>query len=107
MLDGECLPVHCTAHIINFIVHFGLKEIQHSIRGIHNIVRYVRSSLSRLLKFQNCVGNEKIEYKDNVVLDVPTRWNSIYLMLNSTLTFEKTFEKMENEGQYYLQYFLR
>nr|XP_048336254.1 zinc finger BED domain-containing protein RICESLEEPER 2-like [Ziziphus jujuba var. spinosa] len=105
VLDGEFLHVRCAAHIVNLIVTFGLKEIHDSIAGIRNAIRYVRSSPSRLNKFKECVEKEKIEYKETVVLDVSTRWNSTYLMLNSALKYQKGFDRMIDADGHYLGYF--
>ncbi|CAL2278018.1 unnamed protein product [Prunus armeniaca] len=66
------------------------------------MVKYVRSSPERLEDFKSCVKNEKIKCKGLVVLDVPTRWNSIYMMLEAALKFEKAFWRMgeDDEGPY-------
>ncbi|KAL5815936.1 hypothetical protein ACOSQ3_024314 [Xanthoceras sorbifolium] len=83
ILGGKFLRVRCCAHILNLIVNDGLKDMDHSVLSIQNAVKYVKSSPSRLEKFKKCVAHEKIEEKGLVVLDVPTRWNSTYLMLSS------------------------
>ena len=36
-----------------------------------------------------------VEFKTALCLDVPTKWNSTYLMLKSAIVFDKTFEKYE------------
>lgn len=105
ILDGEFLHIRCCAHIINLIVNEGLKELHDSIVAIRNSVRYVRSSPARLLKFKSCVEREKIECKGLLVLDVPTRWNSTYLMLEAAIKFEKAFERYEEEDEKFLSYF--
>lgn len=91
ILDGEHMHMRCGAHIVNLIVNEGLKEMQDSIAAIRNSVRYIRSSPARLQKFKSCVEKEKIEYKGGLVLDVPTRWNSTFQMLDVALKFEKAF----------------
>ena len=106
VLDGEFLHMRCVAHIVNLIVTSGLKEMHDSIVGIRNAVRYIRSSPSRLQKFKTCVEKEKIDHKCLVALDVPTRWNSIYLMLESALKFQKAFDRMEEDDENYLRYFV-
>ncbi|KAI5344302.1 hypothetical protein L3X38_012179 [Prunus dulcis] len=94
VLEGKYMHVRCCAHIVNLIVRDGLKKLEKSILAIRNAVRYVRSSPQRLEEFKTCVLKEQIECKGLVVLDVPTRWNSTYLMLDAALKFEKAFVRM-------------
>ena len=53
-----------------------------------------------------CVAKEKIDFKGKLVLDVPTRWNSTYKMLEVALKCQKAFERYEEEDSKYSQYFL-
>ena len=43
------------------------------------------------------MSREKIDCKSLVFLDVPTRWNFTYLMLETSLKFKKTFERLEED----------
>ncbi|XP_038887371.1 zinc finger BED domain-containing protein RICESLEEPER 4-like [Benincasa hispida] len=52
-----------------------------------------------------CVGHEKIEPKAFVCVDVSTRWNSTYLMLDHALKFEKAFQCLEEEDEDFVHYF--
>ena len=63
LLVCEFLHMRCYAHILNLIVQDGLKDLNESIVKIHNIVRYVKSSLNRFEKFKACVEREKIQSK--------------------------------------------
>ncbi|XP_060670771.1 zinc finger BED domain-containing protein RICESLEEPER 2-like [Ziziphus jujuba] len=105
VLDADFLHIRCSAHIFNLIVCESLKELDDSIASIRNTVRYVRSSPSRLQKFKGCISQEKIDSKTLVCLDVLTRWNSTYLMLESALKFQKVFDRMEEEDGHYASYF--
>ena len=71
--DGEFLHVRCSTHIFNLIVGDGLKELDYSIMDVHNTVKYVRASPSRMERFKTCVKNTCKEEKALVCLDVPTR----------------------------------
>jgi hypothetical protein len=44
-------------------------------------VRFVRASPARMARFKRCIEQLDIQSKKVVCLDVPTRWNSTYLML--------------------------
>ena len=102
---GNYLHMRCCAHIVNLIVSEGLREAHDSIVSIRNAVKYVRSSPSRMQRFKECASREKIDCKSLVFLDVPTRWNSTYLMLEASLKFKKAFERLEEEDVQYLTYF--
>ncbi|CAH9082608.1 unnamed protein product [Cuscuta europaea] len=105
VLGGEFMHSRCCAHIINLIVSEGLKDLHDSISAIRNAVRFIRSSPARLSKFKACAEREKIEFNGLLVLDVPTRWNSTYLMLESAIKFQNAFERYEDEDDKYLSYF--
>ncbi|KAL5776575.1 hypothetical protein ACOSP7_009501 [Xanthoceras sorbifolium] len=92
ILGGKYLHVRCCAHILNLIVSDGLKDLHESVVAIHNIVKYVKSSPSRLNRFKRCVAHETITSNGLVVLDVPTMWNSTFLIL-------------ENDDGHYVRYF--
>lgn len=103
--DGEFLHMRCSVHILNLIVSDGLKELDYSIMPIRNAVSYVRASPSRLERFKNYVKNTCKEEKALVCLDVPTRWNSTYLMFDHALKYVDAFNLLEEEDLFYSQYF--
>ncbi|XP_031264918.1 zinc finger BED domain-containing protein RICESLEEPER 2-like [Pistacia vera] len=72
-----------------------------SIFRIRLVVRYVRSSPARLQRFKWYVEKEKIGSKSHLILDVETRWNSTYLMLEAALKFQKAFELLALEDSKY------
>ena len=89
VLGGKYLHVRCATHIINLVIVEGIKEVGKSVALVRGAVRYVRQSPARLKRFKECVEFEKIESKRLLCLDVPTRWNSTYLMLDTTEKFER------------------
>ncbi|KAF7838915.1 zinc finger BED domain-containing protein RICESLEEPER 2-like [Senna tora] len=103
--DGDYLHVRCCAHILNLVVNDGLKDLHNSISAIRNAVRYVSSSPARLQRFKDLVQKEKIDCKALVCLNIVTRWNSTYLMLEHALKFQKVFDRMEDEDDGYNAYF--
>jgi hypothetical protein len=82
-------------HILNFIVSDGLKEKNFSISSIRTEIRFIKSSAPKAAKFKECIGFAEITCRKGVSLDVSTRWNSIYLMLESAEKFETAFEKLD------------
>ncbi|XP_033141105.1 zinc finger BED domain-containing protein RICESLEEPER 2-like [Brassica rapa] len=105
VLKGEFLHVRCATHILNLIVKEGLTEVDDSLTAIRNGVQYVRSSTNRLKSFEFRVDSGKMT-RGSLPLDVKTRWNSTYLMLDQAIKFRAAFEKMEAEDKPYNDYFL-
>ncbi|KNA24520.1 hypothetical protein SOVF_015220 [Spinacia oleracea] len=101
ILNGEFLHMRCASHILNLIVRDGLKECGRSVLKLRTAVKYVRSSPARLQRFKACVQQEKIENKSLMCLDVETRWNSTFLMLESVLKFQKALILLsKNDGRF-------
>jgi len=105
ILSNDFMHVKCCAHIVNLIVCAGLKDIDDSVVNIRNAVRFVRSSPSRQLFFNQCAERLKIESKKSVCLDVATRWNSTYMMLDAADKFDVVFMRLEETDPRYLSYF--
>lgn len=96
ILGGEFLHMRCIAHVLNLIVVDGLEEMNVAVSRVRNAVKYIRNSPVRLAKFKECVISEKIDCKSLLCLDVCTRWNSTFLMLDTAQKFEKAFEAYED-----------
>ncbi|XP_031094411.1 zinc finger BED domain-containing protein RICESLEEPER 1-like [Ipomoea triloba] len=93
----KCNYVHmrCIAHVLNLIVQDGLKDVDSSVKKVRDAVRYVRNSPARLKKFRDLADLIGVEAKSSLTLDVPTRWNSTYLMLKNAVTYQKVFDAYE------------
>lgn len=92
--DGEFFHVHCCAHILNLIVQEGLKAINEALFKIRESVKYVKASNGRMKKFQKCVQRVGIDASVGLCLNVSTRWNSTYLMLDSAIKYQKAFASL-------------
>uniref|UniRef100_A0A1J3IT19 Putative AC transposase n=2 Tax=Noccaea caerulescens TaxID=107243 RepID=A0A1J3IT19_NOCCA len=104
VLNGEFLHLRCATHILNLIVKQGLMEVDDNINAIRNGIQYVRSSTPRLQSFEFRVETGKMT-RGSLPLDVKTRWNSTYLMLDQALKFRLAFDKMRTNEMPYLDYF--
>uniref|UniRef100_A0A803N206 BED-type domain-containing protein n=1 Tax=Chenopodium quinoa TaxID=63459 RepID=A0A803N206_CHEQI len=89
--DGKNLHVRCIAHIINLIVWDGIREHGVCIDRVRNAVKYVKNSPARILRFKDLVQKANIDSKSSLSFDVPTRWNSTYIMLETALKFRRVF----------------
>ena len=64
-------------------------------------VKYINSCQGRREKFDGMTVWVGLACKNHPSLDVPTRWNSTYLMLESSLPFRATFEVLKEAGKDY------
>jgi hypothetical protein len=51
------------------------------------------------------VAIDYLRRKSWLSMDVPTRWNSTYLMLEAAEKFERAFDRMVIDGDQYMEYF--
>ncbi|XP_024021323.1 zinc finger BED domain-containing protein RICESLEEPER 2-like [Morus notabilis] len=93
--NGDLFHMRCCAHILNLVVQEGLKQIDDSIVKIRDSVKYVKGSQVRKQKFLDCVKLVAIGDKKWLCQDVPTKWNSTYLMLESALYYRRVFQHLE------------
>ncbi|XP_042433857.1 zinc finger BED domain-containing protein RICESLEEPER 2-like [Zingiber officinale] len=91
---GEFLHVRCCAHILNLIVQEGLKRIDSSVDKIREYVKYVKGSQVRKQKYIESVTQTSLDSKKSLRQDVPTRWNSTYLMLSSAMYYRRAFNHL-------------
>ena len=61
------------AHILNLIIHDGLKDVGISVKKVREAVRYIRNSPLKLRKFREFADLVGVESKASLFLDVPTR----------------------------------
>lgn len=101
VLEGEWLHVRCIAHVMNLIVQDGLSHIGKSVDCVRAAVKYIRQSPQRLRKFKEFAELEKCPSTKSLVLDVPTRWNSTYLMLETAQNYERAFARYDSEDPHY------
>ncbi|XP_026451840.1 zinc finger BED domain-containing protein RICESLEEPER 2-like [Papaver somniferum] len=80
-MRSQYMQVRCDAHVLALVV----KDV---------VLLY-----HKLSKFKECAALEKIDCKKMVFLDVKTRWNATYLMLESAIPYEKVFKRLEREDK--------
>ncbi|KAG2680595.1 hypothetical protein I3760_11G105700 [Carya illinoinensis] len=93
--DGEFFHLRCCAHILNLVVQDGLKEIDHAIQKVRESIKYVKGSQTRKVKFLDSTNQMSLDSKKGLRQDVPTRWNSTYLMLESAIFYRRAFSHLE------------
>ncbi|KAF7802778.1 zinc finger BED domain-containing protein RICESLEEPER 2-like [Senna tora] len=87
-----CLTTHFVDD--NWKLRKGLKVTSDPLHKIGESVKYVKASDGRMQKFDDCVRESGgVETWLGIRLDVTTRWNSTYLMLESALRYQKAFTR--------------
>lgn len=94
--QGSDLHVRCTTHIVNLIVQDGMEIIQNIIEPVRNVIKHISSSNSRLQIFNTIPHQFNLRPKRGFTLDVPTRWNSTYDMLEEALEYKDALTHYAN-----------
>jgi hypothetical protein len=102
ILENQFMHVRCCAHILNLIMYERLKEVDESIMKVRSVVKYVKSSLARFESFKICLEREKTNFKGLLCMDVPTRWNPTFKMLEGAKKCQSAFGLMEEFDGYYV-----
>ncbi|XP_062151830.1 zinc finger BED domain-containing protein RICESLEEPER 2-like [Alnus glutinosa] len=68
------------------------------------MVKYVKGSPHRLAQFKSCAERKTIACNASLTLDVPTRWNSTYTMLEVAVKYERAFDLMIDEDSNFVTY---
>ncbi|KAL4190409.1 hypothetical protein AMTRI_Chr07g75500 [Amborella trichopoda] len=90
-LEGKIFHLCCCSHVVNLMVQDGLEVIQEVLQKIRESIKYVKTSHVRQERFNEIINQLGIQSKQNIFLDVPTRWNSTYHMLDVTLELREAF----------------
>lgn len=105
VMNGDFMHMRCAGHIINLIVKEGMSDYADSVTAVRNAISYVRSGTTRQKSFELRVDTGRMT-RGSLPLDVKTRWNSTYLMLQRALKFKGAFDRMEIEDMPYNDHFL-
>ncbi|KAI0504116.1 hypothetical protein KFK09_015063 [Dendrobium nobile] len=95
LCDSDFFHIRCTAHIVNLVAQEGLKDIDSAIVKIRESIKYVKGSQARKQKFLECVAQSCLDGRRGLRQDVPTRWNSTFIMLDSATYFKRAFQHLE------------
>ncbi|XP_015691340.2 zinc finger BED domain-containing protein RICESLEEPER 2-like [Oryza brachyantha] len=98
---GKLLHNRCAAHVINLIAKDGLKVVDSIVSNIRETVKYIDGSQSRKQKFEEIVAQQGITCQKHPNIDVRTRWNSTYLMLEASFPFMSAFESLAGQDKNY------
>ncbi|CAH0397643.1 unnamed protein product [Chilo suppressalis] len=80
--DDDLPHFGCYAHKLNLVVQDALDEIKDTLAKVQKVVNHFRKSTiakEKLLKYQS--NQQNVAQPKTVIKAVPTRWNSVFLML--------------------------
>ena len=102
LCDGDFFHVRCCAHILNLIVQEGLKVAKEALYKIRESVKYVKAlEVRQFHKFVEEVHSDDIS--NFLRLNVSTRWNATYMMLESAIKYRRAFNSLTfNDRSYTL-----
>lgn len=92
VVGSKLFHVCYCAHITNLMVQYGLREIGEIVDCVRDGIKFLVESEGRLMQFSEIAKNLQLSSK-KLFLDVPTRWNSTYLMLAATYEFKEVFPR--------------
>ena len=95
LCDGEFFHIRCCAHILNLVVQDGLKVVGGALHKLRESVKYVVGSESRRRKFEEFAKDAKLQISRGLRLDMVTRWNSTYLMVESAINYPAAFSHLQ------------
>ncbi|CAA0836411.1 Zinc finger BED domain-containing protein DAYSLEEPER [Striga hermonthica] len=94
LCEGQFFHIRCSAHVLNLIVQKGIKVAGDALHKIRESVKYVKGSEGRMKAFEECAKQVDIQTGIHLRLDVTTRWNSTYMMLESALRYRRAFTSL-------------
>jgi hypothetical protein len=95
ILESQFMHMRYCARILNLIVTESLKEVDDSIVRVKSAVKYVKFLPGRFENFKVCIEREQLTFKGFLCLDVPTRWNSTFFMLEGAEKCQAAFQLIE------------
>ncbi|KAJ6749555.1 hypothetical protein OIU85_000217 [Salix viminalis] len=95
LVHGHLFCVPSYAQILSLLVQDGFSEIRSLLYKIRECIEYVNGSSLRRQWFQEAISNGSLQDKEMPFQDVPARWDTTFLMLESSLEFREAFNHLE------------
>ncbi|KAJ4793984.1 Zinc finger BED domain-containing protein DAYSLEEPER [Rhynchospora pubera] len=99
-VDGSVFHQRCGCHILNLVVQDGISVLTDEITKVRETMKYLRHSQARMERFKLASSQVKVPNK-KPAWDVPTRWNSTYLMLELALELRPAIERYATLDKHY------
>lgn len=99
--SGKLFHHRCTAHVLNLACKAGFEVINPIVHKVRESVKFIEGSTSRKQKFEETIQQLGITYQKRPNIDVSTRWNTTYLMLDTCLQLRKAFDSLAKQDPEY------
>ncbi|TYI76817.1 hypothetical protein E1A91_D06G103500v1, partial [Gossypium mustelinum] len=107
LCDGAFFQVRCCAHILNLIVKAGLELSDDVVCKIRNGIRYIKKSGIHRKRFYDVADKSfHLNVTKKLRQDVCMRWNSTYLMLESSLYYKDVLDYWGQQDKDYQMFAL-
>lgn len=92
-LSSILTVLKCAVHTLQLAVHDTMKALNMSanLNNVRNVIKKLRTPKYRQLHIENNANK--------VQLDVPTRWNSIYIMLDSLIANKDLYKSIYGQRE--------
>ncbi|KAJ6870268.1 hypothetical protein NC652_036022 [Populus alba x Populus x berolinensis] len=94
-IHGHLFCVPSYAQILSLLAQDGFSEIRSVLYKIRECIEYVKGSSLKRQRFQEAINNGSLLDREMPTLDVPARWDTTFLMLESSLEFITAFNHLE------------
>ncbi|KAL9373499.1 hypothetical protein Peur_033119 [Populus x canadensis] len=94
-IHGHLFCVPSYAQILSLLAQDGFSEIRSVLYKIRESIEHVNGSSLRRQRFQEAINNGSLLDREMPTLDVPARWDTTFLMLESSLEFITAFNHLE------------
>ncbi|BAS84941.1 Os03g0563400 [Oryza sativa Japonica Group] len=98
LFEGRHFHVRCCAHILNLLVQDGMRLIRGAIHKIHELLKYIENSASRIQAFNSIANSSCLCSKFGLTVDVPNRWNTTFKMVLEALVYRAVLNSYANEN---------
>ncbi|MFQ6626102.1 hypothetical protein Gotur_004936 [Gossypium turneri] len=89
LCNGAFFQVKCCAHILNLIIKAGLELVADVVSKIQNKIKYIKKlGICRKIFYDMTDKSFHLNVTKKLRRDVNVRWNSTYLMFESTLYYK-------------------
>uniref|UniRef100_A0ACD5TPM0 Uncharacterized protein n=1 Tax=Avena sativa TaxID=4498 RepID=A0ACD5TPM0_AVESA len=100
--QGKFLHQQCVAHILNLVCQVGIEYLDPTLTNIRETAKFIRVTGNQKEQFADIVTQQGISCEKSLRLDVPTRWNSTFTMLNIALKHRRAFDALERQDPQYM-----